>query len=49
MAFVTLFGLILSLPFAIADWRTGVAPADILWAGLAGLGNVVELLAAIQV
>jgi drug/metabolite transporter (DMT)-like permease len=44
LAFVSLFGLIISLPLAVADWRTGVATIDILWAGLAGLGNVLGLL-----
>lgn len=44
LAFVSLFGLILSLPLVVADARTGVATTDILWAGLAGLGNVVGLL-----
>ena len=44
LAFVSLFGLVVSLPFAVADWRTGVATVDILWAGLAGFGNVVGLL-----
>jgi uncharacterized membrane protein len=44
LAFVSLFGLVLSLPFAVSDSRTGVATTDILWTGLAGLGNVVGLL-----
>jgi drug/metabolite transporter (DMT)-like permease len=44
LAFVSLFGLILSIPFAVSDSRTDVSSTDILWAGLAGLGNVVGLL-----
>jgi len=44
LAFVSLFGLVISLPFALADSRAGVATADILWAGLAGLGDVTGLL-----
>jgi drug/metabolite transporter (DMT)-like permease len=44
LAFVSLFGLIVSIPLAVADSRSGVATADILWAGLAGLGNVAGLL-----
>jgi uncharacterized membrane protein len=44
LAFVSLFGLVLSLPFAVSDSRTGVAASDIVWTGLAGLGNVMGLL-----
>jgi drug/metabolite transporter (DMT)-like permease len=44
LALVSLFGLILCIPFAITDSRAAVALGDILWAGLSGLCNVIGLL-----